>query len=408
MISRPAQKKNRMTTRIPPESTAHPFIIDRGTPQRLPWLDGLRGVIIVVMALDHASYFVAGIHPGEFWGVPLPSYPDAFHFLTRLVTHLCAPGFFFLMGASMILLTSARRKAGWTDGRITRFFATRGFILIIVQLLIENPAWGLGILNGVVDTTKPPGGGAEPVILHFGVLSALGATMIFWSFFTRSGIALPATLSGIAILGTQFLIPDARDAGLLYSPWLRVLLIPGKTGIWQVFYPLIPWLGLTGLGLVFGKILRQNRDNAYRAALIGGIAFLALFFLMRTSGSFGDFHAPGTGWINFFNLTKYPPSLEFIFMTLGVDLLLLFLLSKAESWLGTWGRPLLVFGSTALFFYVAHLYLYALIGFAFPNHTSFGLMYVLWFLGLIALYPICLWYKRFKGQRPPESVWRFF
>ena len=379
----------------------------KGSAQRLLWLDGLRGLIIVLMALDHASYFVARVHPGEFWGVALPVYADAGHFLTRLITHFCAPGFFFLMGASMIFFTDSRRQMGWTDRKITRFFALRGFILIILQLLLENPAWAIGMFSGISHTTKPPGGG-ETILLHFGVLYGLGAAMIFWSFLLRFSSTVFVSLSIIAILATQLFIPDASNAGFLYSPWLRLLLIPGQTGIWQVFYPFVPWLGLTGLGLVFGRLIGQNRNRAYQGALIGGIAFLLCFTLLRTLGNFGDFHAPGSGWIDFLNLTKYPPSLEFVLLTLGVDLLLLFLFSKVETQLRSWAKPLVVFGSTALFFYVAHLYLYALMGFAFPNGTSFSLMYVFWFLGLILLYPLCLWYRRFKGQKPPESVWRFF
>jgi uncharacterized membrane protein len=363
---------------------------------------------MVLMSLDHASYFIARVHPGEFWGVPLPTYPDLGHYLTRLVTHLCAPGFFFLMGASMILFTDSRREIGWPDRRITRFFAVRGLILIVLQLLVENPAWALGLFSGASHVTRPPGGGGETVLLHFGVLYALGATMIFWSFLLRFGSAVFVSLSLAAILATQALIPGADHAGVRYSPWLRVLLIPGQTGIWQVFYPFIPWLGLTGLGLAFGRLLRQDRDRAYRGALIGGAAFLLFFGLLRTFWSVGDFHTPGPGWTGFFNLTKYPPSLAFILLTLGLDLVLLFVLSRAATPLRTWGKPLVLFGSTALFFYVAHLYLYALIGFAFPHGTSFGVMYLFWFLGLVLLYPACLWYRRFKEQRAPESVWRFF
>jgi uncharacterized membrane protein len=363
---------------------------------------------MVLMALDHASYFIARVHPGEFWGVALPTYPDVGHCLTRLITHLCAPGFFFLMGTSMILFTDARREIGWPDRRITRFFAVRGLILIILQLLIENPAWALGTLSGASHTTRPPGGGGETVLLHFGVLYALGATMIFWSFLLRFSSAVFVSLSVIAILATQALTPGAAQAGVRYSPWLRVLMIPGQTGIWQVFYPFIPWLGLAGLGLAFGRLLRQNPDRAYRGALAGGAALLLLFGLLRTLGSLGDFHARGPGWTGFFNLTKYPPSFAFILLTLGLDLLLLSVLSRAATQLRTWGKPLVLFGSTALFFYLAHLYLYALMGFAFPEGTSFRVMYLFWLLGLVLLYPACLAYRRFKERKAPESVWRFF
>ena len=91
-----------------------------------------------------------------------------------------------------------------------------------------------------------------------------------------------------------------------------------------------------------------------------------------------------------------------------MDLLLLSLLAKAAPQLRTWGKPLVLFGSTALFFYVAHLYLYALTGLALPGRPSFPAMYLFWLLGLVLLYPACLRYKRFKGRTAPESVWRFF
>jgi uncharacterized membrane protein len=363
---------------------------------------------MALMALDHASFFIAGVHPGEFWGVALPSYPDAGHFLTRLVSHLCAPGFFFLMGTGMVLFTDTRREIGWSERRITRFFVVRGLILIALQLLVENPAWALGLIGGPSDTTRPPGGRGESVLLHFGVLYALGATMICWSFLLHFRAAVFLALSLVAILSTQVLIPGADQAGVRYSPWLRVLLIPGQTGVWQVFYPVIPWLGLAGLGLAFGRFLRNDRDRAYRGALVGGAACLVLFALLRAFASFGDFHPAAPGWIGFFNVTKYPPSLAFILLTLGVDLLLLFVLAKTAPWLQTWGKPLVLFGSTALFFYVAHLYLYALTGLALPVRPSFSVMYLFWLLGLVLLYPACLRYKRFKRRTAPDSVWRFF
>src|SRR6478609_11422410 len=111
---------------------------------RLPAIDRLRGLIVALMAIDHASFFIAGRHPGEFWGVPLPVYTGAIPFLTRWVTHPAAPGFFFLLGVGVVLLTAAREKAGWDNGRIFRHLAIRGLVLILAQHLIENLAWLLG------------------------------------------------------------------------------------------------------------------------------------------------------------------------------------------------------------------------------------------------------------------------
>ena len=99
---------------------------------RLVALDAHRGLIMVLMAIDHASYFIARVHSAEFWGTALPTYSSVFWFWTRWVTHLCAPGFFFLMGIGMALFAGSHLKSGWGEGRITRFFVIRGLFLILL------------------------------------------------------------------------------------------------------------------------------------------------------------------------------------------------------------------------------------------------------------------------------------
>lgn len=108
--------------------------------RRMAGLDAFRGFIMVLMALDHASYFIAKTHSHEFWGAELPHYPGAMEFLTRWVSHLCAPGFFLVMGIGVVMLVSSREKAGWSAGRISRFFMIRGALLILIQFFVENPA----------------------------------------------------------------------------------------------------------------------------------------------------------------------------------------------------------------------------------------------------------------------------
>lgn len=107
---------------------------------RLMHLDALRGLIMILMAIDHASYFIAHTHVSEFWGIPLPQYQSALPFLTRFVTHFSAPGFFFLMGVGMILFADSRRKLGWTKNAIRKHFILRGLLLIAMQIFIETPA----------------------------------------------------------------------------------------------------------------------------------------------------------------------------------------------------------------------------------------------------------------------------
>lgn len=375
---------------------------------RLFSLDALRGFIIMLMALDHASSFIAKIHYSEFWGIALPQHMTILSFLTRWITHLCAPGFFFLMGTGMILFSTARLKAGWTKNKIIRFFVTRGLLLIIFQQLLENPAWWLGSISSSGFKTMESPGGGEGVMLHFGVLFGLGANMIVCAFLLWANVALIAFISIVSILVTQWLTPGVSEVSVLYAPLLRLILIPGHTDIWQCFYPIIPWLGITSFGMIFGKLLLRNTERLFRYILITGVVFLIFFVFIRWIGGFGNFHSWNAGCIEFLNVTKYPPSLSFILLTMGINLLLLFLFSKIEKTFPILGQPLLVFGRTALFFYIVHLYLYAIIGFAFPSGASYQLLYLIWFIGLLILFPMCLWYGKFKRKKTIESVWRLF
>jgi uncharacterized membrane protein len=268
---------------VPPQ--ALPRSADR-IGDRFVTLDALRGLIMVLMAIDHASYFVGKRHPGEFWGLDLPRYADVLSFLTRWLTHFCAPGFFFLMGAGMLLFAASRRRAGWSERRITSFFLTRGALLILLQLMVENPAWLLGLLGDRMPMTAPPGGGGD-VLFHFGVLYGLGANMIVFALLMRSGAALVALVSFGSILATQWVTPSATEAGTLYSPLLRILLIPGQTGLMQSFYPLIPWLAPTGFGVLFGGLLNREGRRAFRYALPAGAVSLGLFLLLRWAGGSG-------------------------------------------------------------------------------------------------------------------------
>jgi uncharacterized membrane protein len=364
------------------------------TTSRLQPLDSLRGLIMCVMALDHANAFIAHAHPRpEFWSGPFPAYADALAFLTRFVTHLAAPGFFFLLGAGVTLLADARRREGWPEAAITRHLVIRGLLLMALQFLVENPAWQIGaLLSG--------GGGVFPI--YFGVLYGLGGAMILAAFFRRAP-AWVLAVSGLAVL----ILPEILIAvvrGPAASPLLWLTVLPGAGPQLTVYYPILPWFGLAALGMIFGRMLLSDRERAYRRALIAGGVMLALFFVVRALGGFGNIRPSlGIDWIDFFNVVKYPPSLVFVLFTLGVDLSLLFLFSRAERWLSF----LAVLGRSPLFFYVAHLYLYGLIGFLFfPNGTTIALMYPVWLAGLVVLYAACIWYGRFKHSRPANSVWR--
>lgn len=371
---------------------------------RLVPLDALRGFIMIVMALDHANLFIAHGHSRpEMWSGGFPTYTDAFTFFTRAITHLAAPGFFWLMGAGMVLFVAAREKIGWTRGAILRYFFVRGAILILLQLFVENPAWIWG-MGGPLTVLDMP--------IYSGVLYGLGGAMILGALLLWVDTRILLGLSAVLLVGTEiiirFLVPDV----LRFTPFINLLLLPGGTAQFEVLYPILPWLGVTLFGMAFGKWFSENSERAYRRALYFGIAFLVVFVPLRALNGFGNIRPQvGTGVIAFLNNVKYPPSIAFLLLALGIDLSLLFALSRRTIYLLTGERsPLLVFGTTPLFFYLAHLYLYGLIGRTwFPGGTSSILaMYPWWLVGLVILYPLCLLYRRFKNSRTPNSIWRFF
>ena len=380
--------------------------------QRLNALDAHRGLIIILMAIDHASMFIARAHSQEFWGVALPVYPDALWFWTRWITHICAPGFFFLMGMGMMLFSDSRRQAGWGEGRIAGFFIIRGFLLVVLQVFLENAAWMVGDLPAeagsvIVRGGGIPGSGGDGFI-YLGVLYALGGTMVFWTFMLRRSSLLISAVSLTAVMITQIVIPGHDRSGALFSPILRLLLIPGRTDMLIVFYPLIPWVGVTGLGILFARPAKADPRRACRIAGFTGAALLLLFLVIRAAGGFGNLNEVPAGWMGFLNVVKYPPSLAFLSVTLGMNFLLISGWGLVEPFLGKTRHPLLVFGRTALFFYLVHLWVYGLIGFFFPEGSSLAVMYFVWLAGLILLYPLCYWYNSYKQAKPVTSLWRFF
>ncbi len=390
------------------EMTDRPPTKDR----RLPALDAQRGLIMVLMALDHASYFIARVHSLEFWGTALPVYPNAFWFWTRWVTHPCAPGFFFLMGIGMVLFAAARQEAGWQEGRITRFFVVRGLLLILLQLLVEDPAWVVGYLSAnpgamITRTGGVPGGGTGGMI-YLGVLFALGGAMVFWACMRRASSWSIGVVSLAAIAITQLVTPGSEHTGVLYPPLVWALVIPGHTNNWQVFYPVVPWLGVTGLGLLFGRLLKNNTDRAGRVAGCAGLGCIVLFVVVRLTGGFGNLNDVPSGWLGFLNVVKYPPSLAFLTITLGINLIGMAVWERVGPYLQNPRNPLLVFGRVPLFFYLVHLWMFCLLGFFFKSGSGLVMMYGVWLVGLVLLYPPCYAYNGFKQHRRVVSIWRLF
>lgn len=371
----------------------------RSKSNRLLAVDALRGLIIVVMALDHANHFVAQKHPtGEQWGGPFPIYRDSFSFLTRFITHLAAPGFFFLMGVGMLLFAKSRRRQGWSRWAVIRHFVLRGLLLILLQFILVNRAWELS-----------PGGW----ILgnYVGVLFALGGTMILASFLLWLQPRYLLAITVVLFLGTELMHPAPGIWSSVNPSLIDLLFIfsGGDLSLWSN-YPILPWLELVTFGLVFGYWLDEDSKEALNRGLWLGIVFLFAFALLRLLDSFGNIRPrAGDSWIDFLNVVKYPPSMVFTLLMTGMNLIILWLFSKLAKARSIILEPLAVFGRAPLFFYVLHLFLYAALGYLFaPRGTSIIAMYPYWLLGLILLYPLCLWYGRVKQRKALTSLWRLF
>src|SRR5262245_1781273 len=375
------------------------------TPSRFAGADRLRGLIMVLMAIDHASFFIARVHPAETWAAPPPHYSSTIAFLTRWPTHLCAPGFFLLMGAGMAWLAASRRTAGWSGARTSRFFVTRGLALLVIQHFIENPAWLLGVISASPSLPKlPPMPGSDAdVVMVFAVITALGVSMIFWSWLIEAPGVVIAGLSLAALAASTSMTPLPSDVNVAFPLLTRFTFVPGATGPIEVVYSVVPWLVPTGFGLLLGRWFLRTRDASSSRLLLSGAALIGFAVVLRVVPA-GDPFAPLPGTIGFLTLTKYPPSLVFFAMMLGIDLVLLWLLTRISVPRLT--APLEVFGRTPLFFYLAHLYLLGALSWFFRSGTTFFVMYLVWGAALVVLYPACRWYADFKTRHPVTSIWR--
>jgi uncharacterized membrane protein len=319
--------------------------------------DALRGLIITLMALDHASLFIAHKHSsGEIWGGPYPVYTDTLTFLTRFVTRFCAPGFFFLMGVGMALWALSRQEQGWSKWHVIRHFLIRGGAIIVIKFLVVNRAWEL-----------TPGGWG--IRVYFGVLWALGSTMILGSLLLWLKPRYLLALTAVLLIGMELLSPNPSQWGAKLSLLNYMFLAPGgiigsarETLLWSN-YPVVPWLELVTLGIVFGKWLANDPRKAFGRAWKLGAAFLVAFVVVRYLDGFGNIRPRmSNSWIDFLNPVKYPLSITYTLMTTDVNLIVLWLFSRAGALVQNVFQPSVVFGRTSLFFYVLHLFLYAGLG----------------------------------------------
>jgi uncharacterized membrane protein len=357
---------------------------------RLPPLDWLRGLVMVVMAIDHASgVFNAGrlMTDGVVLYRPGTALPPA-QFLTRWMTHLCAPTFVFLAGTALALSTERRRARGASSVAIDRFILTRG--LLIAAL---DPLW--------MSWVFAPG----QILLQ--VLYAIGGSMIAMVGLRRldarwlAGIALLLVVGGEALTGLALLATGGE-------PTLpaALLLTGGQLGWLIVAYPLVPWLAMMMLGWSFGRVL-DGSVRTERLLAAGGAVALGVFALVRGLNGYGNMRLlrDDASLVQWLHVSKYPPALAYTSLELGLMALCLawlFRLHRRTPSAARHLRPLLVLGQTALFFYLLHVHVLVLaarmLGAA--HHGGLLATYAAGLGVVVLLYPLCHHYRRYKLAHP--------
>jgi uncharacterized membrane protein len=405
-----------MSTVLQPESPSGAFRIRRsGAAQaleppspspvpaprkRLDHVDLLRGLVMVIMVLDHVRAYLteARFDPTDL------ARTDAALFATRWITHFCAPIFVFLAGASAWIAGTRR-----TRGQLSTFLVTRGLWLVLLELTVITFGWYF--------TTRMSLGAVAQVIWAIGISMIVLAGLIH---LPRPAIA---AFGLVLVLGHNLLDGVPPDALGAWGPLWRILHVPGPLGVAPIFvlYPLIPWVGVMALGYVAGEmVFREDRAAGWRLAVMGGLMIAALAVLRGMNG-YGEPSVrlvdgdPVLVAMSFFNLTKYPPSLMYLLMTLGPALIALSLLRRAR---GPIADIFVTFGRVPFLFYVLHIYLVHAIAVAagvaqgypasamrnvflfMPEGYGFGLpvIYLTWLAVVAALYPICRRYASLKAR----------
>jgi uncharacterized membrane protein len=366
-------------------------------PVRLVALDWMRGLVMVLMAIDHASVtFNAGRVADDSAGMYLAgsALPTA-QFFTRFVTHLCAPTFVVLAGAAGALV-EARRRALGSAWAIDRDLLVRGLVLIALDAVWMTTLSGLTLL--------------------LQVLFALGAGMLLMIPLRR----LPAW--GMVAFGVGWFALGEWVTGWFWHPpaapdprWIAtVLAVLLDEGV-AIIYPAIPWTAMMAIGWGLGRWLdreqAQGRGFPRRALAWVGVALLVVFVLVRGHNGYGNLFLlrEDDSLVQWLHVSKYPPSLAYACLELGLLALALSFLAWLEPRVGVRrDGPLLVFGQTALFFYLLHFPLLGAAAMALGMFGAGGLgdTYLAAAAVLAVLYPVCRWYRGVK-QRRPGSWLRF-
>lgn len=360
---------------------------------RLQNIDIMRGLLMIIMSIDHCFLIFYQTHYAESWNGSIPNYGSTAIFFTRWISNICAPGFALLMGMSMTFSLSKNCNDFDIRPKIY-FFLKRGVVLIILQQLLDLPS----ILFNIDSLDKwPPFRG--------GVLYALGVSLIFSSLFIKVKPIVQVYI-GAGIVFINYFIANTVLTQPTSNAFLNLLFIPGSNNCVSVNYPALPWVGITTIGLGIGKIITKGTKNTKILFLRAGLILLLIFIILRFV-NYGDYgHKNLEGIINYLVVVKYPPSIAFVILNMGLLSLSFWMITKFEN--SNALNPLVVFGQSSLFFYFTHIYTFILMSKFFSHSFPLIMMYLLWLFGLLILFPICKYYLKFKFQQSKSSIWRYF
>jgi uncharacterized membrane protein len=367
---------------------------------------------MIIMALDHTREF---FHAGAFQFSPEDlAKTTPLLFMTRWVTHICAPVFMFAAGMGAFFWL---QRPGRTPAELSRFLWTRGLWLVVLELTVLRFAMNLNVFVG-------------PLLLS--ILWALGWSMVALGFLVRirRSVLLPLSLLVIGFHNVfDFVTPDLFGrAGWIWNLIHQPGLIQWGPLAVICAYPLVPWIFVMATGYCAGNLMTRPVEAQRKLMLSIGLALIAVFIAIRFVNVYGDpfpwsADVPGMAFFSFIRCVKYPPSLDFLLMTLGPALLLLAWFTSIR-----WPKnhPFIVFGRVPLFFFLVHMlvirlltlpfawFRYGRFGFLlnplptvggptehFPNPFGYPLwvVYLVWIGVVVGLYPLCLWFARVKDRR---------
>jgi uncharacterized membrane protein len=377
--------------------------------KRVESIDILRGIVMIIMALDHVRDF---FHVGAFTGDPLdPATTTPMLYFTRWITHFCAPTFVFLAGTSAYLVGLRKTKA-----ELSSFLIKRGLWLILIEVVVITFAL---TFNPLYNT----------VMLQ--VIWAIGISMVFLGLAVRLPYGVIFAIGALIVLGHNILdYPEAarkQEVGFLWD-----LLHNGRFDIYTyasnrvliIAYAFIPWLGIMFMGYSAGKLFEPTVDTHKRqkTLVITGLGLIVLFVVLRLLNDYGNPFpwAPQQNgvatFMAFMRVQKYPPSLMYTCITIGPALIVLALLENVQNRFTGFVK---VYGRVPFFYYVLHFYLIHILtviaffasgygtkdivpptGFLFrPVQFGYNLwvVYGVWAGIVLALYPLCRWYNKYKA-----------